>query len=143
MVPSSSITITADGEHQVCSRLSLGETIHLGNFEFIADYFGSLSLSPRRGDKGATFVGSTHYGACTPQWGMIEDSIEEFLTPSCGEGSFGHPSPRRRSTESSLTSATTTTWKENALAMMKFCPWTTTPWPETNFPLEWCHTYHE
>jgi hypothetical protein len=29
---------------------------------------------------------------------MIEDSTEEFLTASSREGSFGHPSPRRRST---------------------------------------------
>jgi hypothetical protein len=46
MVPSSMITIAADGERLTCGGFSLGETIHLGNFELIADYFGSLSLSP-------------------------------------------------------------------------------------------------
>jgi hypothetical protein len=38
------------------------EPAHLGNFEFIADYFCGLSLSPRRGNEGAIFVGLTHNG---------------------------------------------------------------------------------
>jgi hypothetical protein len=46
----------------------LGEPIRLGNFKFIADYFGSLSLSPRRGDEGTAFVGSTRSRAST-YWG--------------------------------------------------------------------------
>jgi hypothetical protein len=46
MVPSSTITIAADGEHLTCGGFSLGETICLGNFEFITDYFNGLSLSP-------------------------------------------------------------------------------------------------
>jgi hypothetical protein len=60
MVPSSSIAVTADG------GFSLGEPVHLGNFEFIADYFGSLSLSPRRGNESAIFMGSTRSEASTP-----------------------------------------------------------------------------
>jgi hypothetical protein len=48
MVPSSAIVIAADGEHLTCGGFSLAETICLGNFEFISDYLGSLSLSPRR-----------------------------------------------------------------------------------------------
>jgi hypothetical protein len=56
IVPSSSITIAADGD---C----------LGNFEFIADYFRGLSLSPRRSDEGKISLGSTHSGASTPQRG--------------------------------------------------------------------------
>jgi hypothetical protein len=48
MVPSSTITITADGERLTCDGFSLGEPIHLGNFELITDYFGGLSLSPRQ-----------------------------------------------------------------------------------------------
>jgi hypothetical protein len=39
------------------------EPVRLGNFEFITDYFGGLSLSPRRGNEGAIFVGLTHSGA--------------------------------------------------------------------------------
>jgi hypothetical protein len=46
MVPASSITITSNGEHLACSGFSLSEPVHLGNFEFIADYFGGLSQSP-------------------------------------------------------------------------------------------------
>jgi hypothetical protein len=46
MVPSSAIVIAADGEHLTCSGFSLVETVCLGNFEFISDYLGSLSLSP-------------------------------------------------------------------------------------------------
>jgi hypothetical protein len=94
MVPSCSIIIATDGECPMCSGFSLAGPIHPKNFEFIANYFGSLSLSPRRGYEGAIFVGSTHNGASTPQWTTIEDSTEEFLTMSSGEGRFGHPSPR-------------------------------------------------
>jgi hypothetical protein len=56
MVPSSSITVAADGEPLMCGGFSLDETIRLGNFEFIGDYFEGLSLSPRRGDEGAALV---------------------------------------------------------------------------------------
>jgi hypothetical protein len=116
MVPSSSIVVAADGKHLVCGGLSLGETVRLGNFEFITDYFGGLSLSPGKGDEGTTFMGSTRSGASTLWWAMIEDSAEEFLMASIGEGSFGRPSPRRRSTGASLAPSTTTSWMENALA---------------------------
>jgi hypothetical protein len=67
MVPSSSIIITADGEHLTCGGFSLDEIVSLGNFKFITDHFGGLSLSPRRGDEGAAFMGSTHGGASTPR----------------------------------------------------------------------------
>jgi hypothetical protein len=98
MVPSSVIAITADGEHSTCSGFSLDQTIHPGNFEFIVDYFGSLSLSPRRGDTGAAFMGSTRSGAPTLWRAMIENYAEEFLMASSGEGRFGLLSPRRRGT---------------------------------------------
>jgi hypothetical protein len=39
MVPSSVITITIDGERLMCGGFFLSETVHLGNFEFITDYF--------------------------------------------------------------------------------------------------------
>jgi hypothetical protein len=86
MVPSFAITVTADGERLTCGGFSLGESVRLGSFEFITDYFGGLSRSPRRGDSGAAFMGSTHNGTPSPQRTMIEDSIEEFLTTSSGEG---------------------------------------------------------
>jgi hypothetical protein len=62
MAPSSGIFITTDGERLTCGGFSLSETVHLGNFEFIADYFDGMSLSPRRDDEGATFIGSTRSG---------------------------------------------------------------------------------
>jgi hypothetical protein len=62
MVPSFAITITVDGERLTCDDFSLSETVCLGSYEFIADYFDDLSLSPRRGDSGTTFIGSTHSG---------------------------------------------------------------------------------
>jgi hypothetical protein len=88
MVPSSVITVTADGECLTCSGFSLDKIVRLGNFEFISDYFGGLSLSPKRGDAGATFMGSNRSEKSTPRRTMIKDSVEEFLTASSGEGSF-------------------------------------------------------
>jgi hypothetical protein len=93
MVPSSAITIAIDGERLMCDGFALDKTVHFGNFEFIADYFGSLSFSPRRGAAGAAFMGSTRSGASTPRRATIEDSAKEFLMASCGEGSFGPPLP--------------------------------------------------
>jgi hypothetical protein len=46
MIPSSAITDAADGKHLMCGGFSLGKTVHLGNIEFIVDYFNGLSLSP-------------------------------------------------------------------------------------------------
>jgi hypothetical protein len=108
MVLSSAITIVANGERLTCNGFSLGETVHLGNFEIIADYFGSLSFSPRRGDIDATFMGSSHSGASTLWQAMIEGSAEEFLMVSSREGSFSLPSPRRHDTGALLTPVTIT-----------------------------------
>jgi hypothetical protein len=74
MVPSSMINVAADGERLMSGGFSLGEIVHLWNFDFIADYFGGLSLSPRRGDAGTAFMGSTRNGASSPWQAMIEDS---------------------------------------------------------------------
>jgi hypothetical protein len=52
MVPSSTFAFSADGEHLTCGGFSLGETVRLGCFEFISNYSGSLSLSPKRSDSG-------------------------------------------------------------------------------------------
>jgi hypothetical protein len=48
MVPSSALVVATDGECLTCGGFFLSETIHLRSFEFIADYFGGLSLSPKR-----------------------------------------------------------------------------------------------
>jgi hypothetical protein len=95
MVSSSSIAIPADGEHLAYGGFSVSKPIHLGNLVFITDYFGGLSLSSRMGDEGTAFMGSTHSGASTLRQAMIEDSTEEFLMASSGEGSFILPSPGR------------------------------------------------
>jgi hypothetical protein len=86
MVPSSAITIAADGECLTCGGFSLGETVRFRSFEFIADYFSGLSLSPRSGDSGAAFMGSTRNGTPPPRQAMIEDSSKEFLTVPSREG---------------------------------------------------------
>jgi hypothetical protein len=142
MVPSSSIAVAADGEYLMCGGFSLGETVRLGNFEFIADYFGGLSLSPRRGDIDVSFMGPTRSGASTPRRTMIGDFAEEFLTMPSGEGSFGLPSPRRRGTGVLLAPVTITLWKENSLtaqATMTVPPWTAMLWSKTDLPFEQCH----
>jgi hypothetical protein len=64
IVPSSAITVATDGECVMCGGFSLGKIDHHGNFEFIPNYFGGMSLSHRRGDSGATFMGSI--GSRTP-----------------------------------------------------------------------------
>jgi hypothetical protein len=46
---------------------------------------------------------------------MIEDSIEEFLTASSGDGDSGLPSPRRHGTGASLAPITTIPQMENSL----------------------------
>jgi hypothetical protein len=93
MVPSSAITAAVNVEHLTCGGFSFSKTVHLLNFEFIADYFGSLSLSSRRGNSRTAFMGSTRSGTPSPRWAMKEDSAEEFLTTSSGEGGFGLPLP--------------------------------------------------
>jgi hypothetical protein len=62
MVPSSALAITIDEEHLTYGGFSLGETICLGNFESITDYFDGLSHCPRRSNSGAAFMISTRKG---------------------------------------------------------------------------------
>jgi hypothetical protein len=93
MVPSSTLIVAVEDDCLMCGGFSLGETIHLGSFEFITDYFDGLSLSPRRSNSGDAFMGSTHNGSPSPRQAMIEDSIKEFHTMSSGEGTPASPSP--------------------------------------------------
>jgi hypothetical protein len=143
MAPSSSISIIADDEHLACGGFSLGKPIRLGNFEFIANYFGGLCLSPGWGNEGTVFEGSTHSGESTPQWATFKDSTEEFLTVSSGEGSFNHPSPRWRSMGARFALTATTSWKENAPAMTRFPPRMDVPQPEANHTSGQHHADHE
>jgi hypothetical protein len=116
MVPSSTLAVSTDSECLMWGAFSLSETVHLGWFEFIADYFNGLSLSPRRSYLGSTFMGSTHSGTLPLRWAMIEDSTEEFHTASSGEGGSSLPSPRRRCTGAPFAHVTTTPWMENTPA---------------------------
>jgi hypothetical protein len=100
MVHSSMLVVTIDGACLTCGSFSLDKTIRFGSLEFIIDYFGSLSLSPKEGDSGAIFVGTTHSGSPS-LWDMIEDSLDEFYTTFRGDGSFGLPVSRRLRTRAS------------------------------------------
>jgi hypothetical protein len=130
MVPSSVLTFSVDGEHLTCCGFYLGESVHLRNFEFITDYFGGLSLSPRRGDSGTTFMGSTHSGPPSPRWVMIEDSTDEFHTASSGGGGSSIPSPRRLGARVPPAPVTTLLCKEDATTIQSMTtgqPWVLAP----------------
>jgi hypothetical protein len=86
MVPTSVLAFSTNGEHLTSNGFSLGETIHLGSFEFIADYFGGLILSPRRSDTGTTFMDSTRSEPQSLWQPMTEDSTDEFHMTSSGGG---------------------------------------------------------
>jgi hypothetical protein len=62
MVHSSALAVTTDSERLTCRGFSLGETVRFGSLEFIANYFGGLSLSPKEIDLGAAFRSTTHNG---------------------------------------------------------------------------------
>jgi hypothetical protein len=93
MVPSIVLAFSTDGERLMCGGFSLGETVHLGSFEFITDNFGGLSLSPRRSDSSTAFMGSTRSGPQSQRRAMIEDSAKEFRTASSGGGVPASPLP--------------------------------------------------
>jgi hypothetical protein len=81
MVHTSTLAVTTDVECLTCSGFSLSETVRFGSLEFIADYFGGLSLSPKGSNLGAVFMGTTHSGSPS-LWAMIKDSTVEFYTAS-------------------------------------------------------------
>jgi hypothetical protein len=117
MVPSSILSFSTDGEHLMCGGFSLNKTVHLGSFDFIADYFGGLSLSPKKSHSGTTFMGSTRSGPSTPRQAMIEDSIEELnMASSKGRGS-GLCSSRSLGAGVPPATVTTILWQEDALAI--------------------------
>jgi hypothetical protein len=78
MVYSFALAVSTNGECMMCSGFSLSENIRLGSFEFIIDYFGGLSLSPRRSDSDTSFMGSTHSGPLYPRRALIDDSTDKF-----------------------------------------------------------------
>jgi hypothetical protein len=139
MVPSSALTVATDGDRLMCGGLSLSDVVRHGSFEFIADYFSDLSLSPRRGDLGPTFMGSTHSVTPSLCQAMIEVFPEEVLTTSSGEGGSSLSSPRRHGTGGLLALVIATPWMENTPvthAMMMVLQWTAVPQPDISLPFE-------
>jgi hypothetical protein len=126
MVPSSTLTVTVDGECLLCGGFSLSKTVHFGSIELIFDCFGGLSLSPWRDGLDATFMGSTRSGPPSPLWAMIGDSTEEFHMASSGEGGSDLPPPRRHDAADTSTTQ----------AMMTIPPRPMAPWSDTNLPFE-------
>jgi hypothetical protein len=127
MVPSSVLAVTVDDERLTCGGFSLNETVRLGCFEFIINYFSDLSLSHSRSNLGAAFMVSTHSWSPSLWWAMIEDSIKEFDIASSRERGFGFPSPRRHGVGALPAPVRTTPWMKNALAaqaMMMVLPQT-------------------
>jgi hypothetical protein len=112
MVPSSAITISADGECLSRDGFSLGETIHFGSLEFIVDYFSVLSLPPRRDDSNAAAMGSTHSGPPS-SLAITGDSTEEFHMASDEEGGLGLHCLRKHSMGASPAPVSTMAWPEN------------------------------
>jgi hypothetical protein len=113
MVSSSTLIVVADGERLSCGGFSLDEIVCFGSLDFIADYFGGLSLSPRRDGSDTTFMGSTHNRSPSPLRAMIGDSTEEFHMALGREGGSGLPSLRRHGTGAPPTPATSISWSEN------------------------------
>jgi hypothetical protein len=146
MDPSSALTVSTNGECFTCSGFSLGETGCLGSLKFIIDCFGSLSLSPRRSDSEAPFMGSTHSGSPSPLWAMTEDSTDEFHMASSGEAASGLPTPRRCDTGAPPAPITATSWLENAPATHAITtvpPRAPTPRPDIGLPFERWYTFWE
>jgi hypothetical protein len=117
MVPSSTLTFSADGECLTCGGFFLSETIRLERFELIADYFGGLSLSPKRSNSSTAFMHSTHSWPPSPRRAMIEDYTEEFHMTSSRGGGSGIPSRMRLGTGASPAPVTTLPWQEDALTI--------------------------
>jgi hypothetical protein len=90
MVHSSTLTVTTNGEHLTSGGFSLIESVHFGSLEFIADYFGSLSVSPKGSDSGVIFIGMTHNGSPSLHT-IMKGSTDEFYTASSREGSSDLP----------------------------------------------------
>jgi hypothetical protein len=144
MVPSSALAVSADSECLSCDGFSLVETILFGRLEFITDFFGGMSLSPRRDHSNVTVMGSSCSGPPSPLWVMIGDSTEEFHAASDEEGWIDLLSPRRHDMGASLTPAITISWPENTLttqAMAMIQPWQVAPRPDIDLPFERWHVH--
>jgi hypothetical protein len=113
MVHSSMLTINASGELLTRGDFFLGESVPFGSLEFIADYFGHLSFSPKGSDSGTVFIRMTRGGSPSLRT-ILEDSTDEFYMASSGEGSSGLPLPWRHSMGTPPSPITTMPWLEDA-----------------------------
>jgi hypothetical protein len=139
---SSALAVAANGERLSGGGFSLGETIHFGSIEFITDFFGNLSLPPRRDISDAAVMGSIHSGPPSPLRAMIGNYTEEFHTALDGKEGGGSTSPLQKAPAP----ATTISWPENTpntQAMTIIPPQQVVPWPYTDFPFGRRHTHQE
>jgi hypothetical protein len=113
MVHSSTLTVTADGEHMTYDGFYLGEIVRFGSLEFITDYFDCLSLSPKGNNLGTVFMGMAHSGSPSPRT-ILEDSTNKFYMASRREGSSDLPASQRCSMGTPLSPIATTLWSEVA-----------------------------
>jgi hypothetical protein len=90
MVHSSTLVVTANGKHQTDGGFTFSETIHFGSLEFIANHFGSLSISNEGNDSGIVFMGMAHSGSSSLHT-ILEESTNESDTASSGGGSSDFP----------------------------------------------------
>jgi hypothetical protein len=115
MVHLTTLIVTTDSERLTYGGFSHGETIRFGSLEFIANCFGSLSLSPMGSGSGAIFVGM----ACSLSPSLrtiLEDSTDKFFIVSSREGSSSLPIFHRHSMGAPPAPITTTPCSEDASA---------------------------
>jgi hypothetical protein len=122
-----------------------GKTIRFGSFEFIADRFGDLSLSPEGNDSGVIFVGMIHSGS-PPLCTILEESIDEDNTTSNGRGSSNLPIPQGCNVVTPTTPITTAPSTENTLTLLTTPTvplQTSIPEPYTGHPPDRLEAYQE
>jgi hypothetical protein len=88
MVHSEKLTIVTDDNYQTDVGFALGKTIRFGRWEFIAERFGSRSLSTEGNDSGVVFVRMAHNGLSSLHT-ILKESTNEGETASSGWGSSG------------------------------------------------------
>jgi hypothetical protein len=91
MLHSPKLAVIDNNKHQIDVGFTLGETIHIGSMEFIADHFGSLSLSDKGNVSSVMFVGMAHSGSPSLHT-ILEDSADEGDTTSSGGEALTSPS---------------------------------------------------
>jgi hypothetical protein len=77
MVPSSKLSIVANGNNSAYVGLALGSTIHFDSLELIANCLGCLSLSTQERDSSAIFVGMVHIGLPSLHTALEESSNKD------------------------------------------------------------------